>query len=88
MITIDLRRQPVTVEELLQAASGEAVRITNKDGDEFILEPADVFEREAAEFGRSAKFMAFLAERAAEPGRTTLADIDLRLPRAEPPHSD
>jgi hypothetical protein len=86
--TIDLRRQQVTVDELLQAADGDAVRITNKDGDEFILEPADAFEREAAEFGRSVKFMAFLAERSAEPGRIPLADIELRLAQPEPPDND
>jgi hypothetical protein len=86
--TIDLRQQQVTVDELLQAAGGDAVRITNKDGDEFILEPADAFEREAAEFGRSAKFMALLAERSAESGRTSLADIERRLAQAEPPDND
>ena len=88
MKTIDLRRQQVTVDELLQAAGGDAVRITNKDGDEFILEPADAFEHKAAEFGRSVKFMAFLAERSAEPGRTPLADIELRLAGAEPPDNE
>lgn len=88
MKTIDLRRQQVTIDELLQAASGDAVRITNKDGDEFILEPADALGREAAELGRSVKFMAFRAERSADPGRTPLADVELRLAQAEPPDSD
>jgi hypothetical protein len=86
--TIDLRRPQVTVDELLQAAHGDAVRITNEDGDEFILERAGGFEREAAEFGRSVKFMAFLAERSAEPDRTSLADIELRLAQTEPPDND
>jgi hypothetical protein len=86
--TIDLRRQQLSVDELLQAAGGDGVRITNKDGDEFILEPADAFEREAAEFGRSAKFLAFLTERSAEPGRIPLADIEQRMARAEPQGSD
>jgi hypothetical protein len=88
MKTIDLRQQPLTIDELLEAASGsDPVRITNKHGDEFILEQADAFEREAAEFGRSEKFMAFLAERAAESGRTSLADIERRLFDAEPGES-
>ena len=85
MNTIDLRQQQATLDELLQAASGGAVRITSKDGEEFILEPADALGREAAELGRSAKFMAFLAERSAEPGRTPLADIELRLASEESP---
>ncbi len=55
------------------------VRITSKDGDEFVLEAAGAFEREAGELGRSAKFMAFLAERSAEPGRRSLADVEARL---------
>ena len=88
MKTIDLRQQQVTVDELLQAADGDAVRITNKDGGEFILEPADAFEREVAELGRSVKFMAFLAERSAETGRTSLADIEHRLPPVVPPDND
>jgi hypothetical protein len=64
------------------------VRITNKDGHEFILEPATAFEREAAELGQNAKFMAFLAERSAEPGRTPLADVELRLSQEDTPASD
>jgi hypothetical protein len=88
VITIDLRRQQVTLEELLQAAGGDAVRITNKDGDEFILEPANALECEATELGRSAKFMALLAERSAERGRTALADIEHRLSQGEPPVRD
>jgi len=88
VITIDLRRQKLTLEELLQAAGSDAVRITNKDGDEFILEPANAFDCEATEFRQSAKFMAFLAERLAEPGRTPLADIERRLSQGEAPASD
>ncbi|MBX6312822.1 MAG: hypothetical protein IRY99_07900 [Isosphaeraceae bacterium] len=55
------------------------MRITSKDGDEFGLEAADAFEREAGELGRSAKFLAFLSERSAESGRISLADIESRL---------
>jgi len=82
--TVDLRRQQVTLDELLRLVGGDMVRITSRDGDEFVLEAADAFEREAAEFGRSAKFMALLAERSAESGRISLADIESRLARAEP----
>lgn len=88
MNAIDLRRQHMTVDELLQAAGGDGVRITSKDGDEFIIEPADAFEREVTELGQSSTFMAFLAERSAEPGRTSLAEIELRLPPAGPPEGE
>jgi hypothetical protein len=86
--TIDLRLQQISLDELLDSVGGDVVRITNKDGDEFVLEAADVFEREASELGRSAKFMAFLAERSAEPARTSLADIESRLADAPSRASD
>ena len=79
MKTIDLRHQEVSLDELLRSLGGDVVRITSKDGEEFVLEAADAFEREAAELGRSETFMAFLAERSAEPGRTSLADIESHL---------
>lgn len=85
MKAIDLRREQLTIDELLQSVGGEAVRITSKDGEEFVLEAADAFRREVDELGRSAKFMTFLSERSVEPGRTSLADIELRLAEAEPP---
>jgi hypothetical protein len=83
MTTIDLKQQQPSLDELLRMAAGDPVRIRNQDGDEFILESADAFEREVAEFSRSAPFMSFLAERAKEPGRTTLEDIERRLAQAE-----
>ena len=88
MKTIDLRHQQLSADELLQAAGSDSLRITTKDGDEFILEPADAFAREAAEFGRSAKFLAFLAERSAESGRTPLSKVELRLGATDPPTRD
>ncbi len=83
MKTIDLRRQQVGIDELLRSVGGDMVRITSKDGDEFILEAADAFEREADELGQSGKFMAFLAERSSESGRISLAEIESRLAGVE-----
>jgi len=82
--TIDLRRQQVTIDELLRSVGSDTLRITSKDGDEFVLEAADAFEREADRLGHSAKFMAFLAERSAEPGRISLSDIESRLAGTTP----
>lgn len=83
MKTLDLRQQYPTVDELLRVARTETVRIVNAEGDEFILEAADAFAREAAELGQSEKFMRFLAERVKEPGRLSLDDLERSLAQAE-----
>jgi hypothetical protein len=79
MITLDLRKQHVTLEELFQVASSDAVLIVTSEGQEYILEAADEFEREVAQLGQSEKFMQFLAERREEPGRIPLQEIEERL---------
>jgi hypothetical protein len=84
MRTVDLRRQDVTLDELLRRVGNDVIRVTSKDGAEFVLEAADAFEREARELGRSAKFMEFLSERAAEPGGVPLEEIEARLSAADP----
>jgi hypothetical protein len=83
MRTLDLRYQQMTVEELLQVASSEAILILAKDGSEFILETADAFEREVAQLGQSQKFLAFLAERSKEPGSISFEEIERRLTQSE-----
>ncbi|MBA3495162.1 MAG: hypothetical protein H0T87_13895 [Gammaproteobacteria bacterium] len=83
MRTLDLRQQQTTVDELLRFARAETVRIVNANGDEFILEAADAFEREVAELGQSDRFMAFLAKRSKEPGVVSLDDLERKLAQAE-----
>jgi hypothetical protein len=83
MITLDLRTQHLTIDELFQVAASEAVHVIAKDGTIFVLEPADEFEREAAQLGQSKPFMAFLAERAKETGGISLEDAIKRLERRE-----
>lgn len=51
----------------------------NFDNREFNLEAAESFDQEVAELGQSEKFMAFLADRAQEPGNISLEDIEQRL---------
>jgi hypothetical protein len=46
MITLDLRTQSLTIDELFQAATSEAVHVIARDGTSFMLEPVDAFERE------------------------------------------
>ncbi|BAU11523.1 hypothetical protein LEP3755_20220 [Leptolyngbya sp. NIES-3755] len=79
MRTLDLRQNAISVAELLQAAREEALIILGEDGSKFILEAADDFEQEVSELGQSEKFMAFLADRAQEPGNLSLEDIEQRL---------
>jgi hypothetical protein len=79
MITLDLRNQQVTLEELFRVARSESVLIVTDEGQEYILEAADEFDREVAELGRSQKFMDFLAQRRNEAGRIPLEEIERRL---------
>jgi len=83
MRTLDLRQQQVSVADLLQFARTETVCILNEDGEQFILEAADAFEREAAQLGQSDKFIAFLTERSKEPGVMSLDDLERKLSSAE-----
>jgi hypothetical protein len=83
MRTLDLRQQPMTLEELLRVASTETVLILSQDGGEYILEAADAFEREVAELGQSKRFMAFLAEQSKEAGKTSLDEVERRLAQIE-----
>ena len=63
MKTLDLAKQQVTVDELLQSAACETVLIRSQDGHAFVLEAADLFEQEIARFAASERFMSFLAQR-------------------------
>ena len=83
MTTIDLNQERPSVNDLLRMAAGDPVRIRSQNGEEYILESADAFDREVAELSRSAPFMSFLADRAREPGGTKLEDIERRLAQAE-----
>jgi hypothetical protein len=84
MKTLDLGKQPVTVDELLTSAASETVLIRSKDGHEFVLEAADAFEQEVAEFAASEKFMSFLPRRSKEQASISLAEIEQRLSGEEP----
>jgi hypothetical protein len=88
MITLDLRTQHITLEELFQAAESETIHVITKNGTIFVLEQADEFEREVAQLGQSKRFMAFLAERAKETGGISLEEAMSRLDRTEEPTGD
>ena len=79
MTKLDVRETPVSVDELLQLASDDAVLVVNRDGNEFVVEAADAFDREVAQLAASEKFMSFLKKRSQEPGSVSLEDIERRV---------
>jgi len=83
MKIFDLGQQPITLEEVLQMAAQEAVLIRDRDGNEYILEPADAFKREMAQLGQNEEFMSFLAERARGSVQISFEEIEDRLKEAE-----
>jgi len=75
MKTIDLAREDRTLAELLALAKGDSLLIRSAAGEDFLLEPADDFDREVALLGQSERFMSFLQDRSKEEGGTPLAEI-------------
>ena len=49
------------------------------DGNPYILEEADAFEKEVAILGKSEKFMKFLEERSKEEGTISIDDMEKKL---------
>ena len=84
MITLDLRQQTISVEELFRLASADSVLVRHRDGGEFVVKTADAFDREVAELRQSDNFMTFLSERCEEKATVSLEDIERRLAQAEP----
>ena len=74
MKTLDLSGKRITLDELLELASLDAVRILTADGRAFVLENADDFEKEVALLGKSKKFRSFLNKRSKETTTTSLKD--------------
>jgi hypothetical protein len=63
MTTYDLRQHDMTTEDLFRLASEDTIQVITKDGQTFVIERADDFEKEVALLRESDQFMAFLAER-------------------------
>jgi len=85
MITCDLAEQPITLDELLQLASKDVVRVIRSDGDEFIVAPEDTFEEEVERLGRSERFMRFLAGRSKSRAGRSLEEVEQDLAARETP---
>jgi hypothetical protein len=74
MKTLDLTGTRITLEELLELAASESIRILTADGRSFVLEETGDFEKEVELLGKSKKFRRFLKERSKEPATTSLDD--------------
>ena len=79
MTKLDLRQTAVTVAELLQLAADDSLLVVGPEGNEFVIEAADKFDREVAGLSGSEKFMSFLAERSRESGSISLDEVERRL---------
>ena len=74
MKTLDLTAKRITLDEVLELAATDSVRILLADGRAFVLEKADDFDNEVALLGKSKKFRRFLNERSKETATTSLED--------------
>jgi hypothetical protein len=83
MITLDLRKRQISLDEILDAVEQDTVVIVRPDGKRLIIEAEDSFEQEVEQLGKSEKFMAFLAERSKEKGGISLEDFERQLEEAE-----
>ncbi|MBU4271072.1 MAG: hypothetical protein KKE86_12115 [Planctomycetes bacterium] len=75
MKTVDLSREQLTLADVLALAKSESVVIHSSSGEDFLLEQADEFDREAAALGGSNKFMSFLSARSNEGGDTPIDKV-------------
>ena len=75
MKTIDLRSEQRSLSEVLALAKSEAVLIRSAAGEDFLVEPADDFDREIASLGSSERFMSFLETRSRETGDLLISDV-------------
>ena len=79
MKAIDLRQEKISLKDLLRLASLESLIIFSEDGNQYILEEADAFEKEVAILGKSEKFMKFLEERSKEEGTISIDDMEKKF---------
>jgi hypothetical protein len=78
MKKIDLTKEHRSLSEVLTYAKSETVLIHSASGEDFVLEPADEFDREVAALGASEKFASFLNARAKETGDVPLRKVRQR----------
>lgn len=75
MKTIDLQTESWNVLDLLPVARNEPVLLLGPKGEEYLLAPADDFEREVASLRNNEEFQRFLDERSRPGPRIPIADV-------------
>ena len=75
MKTIDLGKEQPSLADVLTLAKTEPVVIHSGPGEDYLLEPADGFDREAAALGGSERFLSFLEGRSNEAGDIPINDV-------------
>lgn len=78
MRTIDLTKRRHSLAEILSMARSESLLVHCASGDDFLIEAADDFDREAAALGKNDRFMSFLAARAGETGDIPIGEVHRR----------
>ncbi len=78
MKTIDLRTQPIQLDDLVRLTRAEPVLLLTSDGRELLISEADDFDREVEELRASDAFQKLLDERAKEP-TLPLDEVERRL---------
>jgi hypothetical protein len=75
MKTVDLTKEKLDLEAVIEIASREPILLVTPDGKEFCIAEADDFEREVEALRGSRAFQRFLDERSASTRRIPLEEI-------------
>ena len=75
MKTIDLGKEQPSLADVLMLAKSGPVVIHSGPGEDYLLEPADEFDREAAALGGSERFLSFLQARSNEAGDIPISEV-------------
>jgi hypothetical protein len=81
MKTIDLQKEKLDLEAIIEMARREPVLLVTPDGKEFCIAEADDFEREVEGLRGSQAFQQFLDERSAGTKRIPLEEIEAEIDR-------
>jgi hypothetical protein len=76
MKTVNLEKEKLNLEEVINLARKEPVLVLTSDGKEFFISEADNFEREVETLRGSQAFQRFLDERSACTKRIPLEEIE------------
>ena len=75
MKTIDLGKEQPSLADVLTLAKSEPLVIHSGPGEDYLLETADEYDREAAALGGSKRFLSFLQARSNETDDISIADV-------------